>query len=1286
MKPSTELPEVLDLSFLTADEESMILKVLQRDENLRKNDSGRLRRLRESTLDPEQVKDVTGEWFEDLKAQRFGHPCDITAVVKSSIRKKKTPAPKINPFMSYTETNDSRGTGVTNSNLLSSSRVLSAFTEEPHQEYTDEDFGQIDVSITSEVDTQKSSSRINGKEKQAARKSPNPFLDTNTAVDTGNNPGNHSPVVNSLPPTKSTGFTFLQSPFQSATPKEVIKSAESSRRVSLPPALRKGASVEDSWVKISVEPNLVTASHSKSDGKSHTADEGYEETEPHTSCSSSDSEGQSETQPVLETPSAEPVLLLFNQNVPDDENISHGSVRPTPRQRLLVKRSADPDLAESTTSSESLTSPTTAQKEVIKAEAASSRSQSPEVTSCSSGDSEDVVYETSFGREESEVKLRRLPHLDIINQSQSISESVHIKGTLDYENDQAVTSGKQEVPLRQEISSGESKHPYIYMFDNQEVKSVRLKTTKMKDEGTGDKTTHGVNTKSSDHRSEALVNERLPSPVDVSVSSQSPCHAKPSDQASDLRLTKIEYKIPKLSPLLLAQAEDEIVSCTSSCPQVDSALYTKQSENTQMNDSSSDESTDEESDTNEGHLEISSLPEETATPFHGGQVTFGKSSSEENSKELQSLNLSAPPPATREVAVVDDLPLTVNTQLNQGFDPEVQLSSESDDASIAATVTEREIPSLLKIKSLRAYTVSPLQPQGDHMTGVDSNNTVTPEEVPAGDSQGTPELPHARPEDKWTFSFKSSVGTQEGAADTPSTASFSDEEIPSASTRPHLAEDISTPPQLAAKERSLLEKLIEKHSGSGMQKTHESLSHQHEMVESAGSSFEVQQGNPFVLAVKGEHEAQQQTMTTEHASSIVDVHPPRPEDQPVPSVQLGHGNSKVPAIVVLPPLSQPADGSQAQSKSNRTRGIIASTEEWEDEALDTDDDQSSVSSYGSDLSSRKSRISNTLSAAGHTGSLLSIYSGAGDFGNVTVQGAVEFAIMYSPAEEFIIMVEQCQDLAYGNTRKQRTDPYVKTYLLPDKFHRTKRKTSIKKNSINPIFVESLRYKIKKKDLQNKILNLSVWHNDSRGRNVFLGQVELNLNTWDWGHQVLTWYNLLPKGGEAEADCNEHRGSLLVALKYIPTVSTGGSKLTSGEVHVWMKQAKDLSQAKSHSVDTFVKCYMLPDTSKKSRQKTRVVKKSQSPVYNHAMVFDGFRAGEVREACCELTVWEHHRHSANQFLGGVRLSSASGKSYGNQVDWMDSVNQEVEIWERMLSEPNNWVEAELPLRSSMTPRK
>uniref|UniRef100_A0A8C1W4Y1 Synaptotagmin-like protein 1 n=1 Tax=Cyprinus carpio TaxID=7962 RepID=A0A8C1W4Y1_CYPCA len=359
---------------------------------------------------------------------------------------------------------------------------------------------------------------------------------------------------------------------------------------------------------------------------------------------------------------------------------------------------------------------------------------------------------------------------------------------------------------------------------------------------------------------------------------------------------------------------------------------------------------------------------------------------------------------------------------------------------------------------------------------------------------------------------------------------------------------------------------------------------------------------------------------------------------------------------------------------------------FQDEGVDSDEDDTSLSSYGSDLSSRKGYSASALSLTDVSwtflflkmfkGRLLSVYSDAGDFGNVEVQGSVEFAVMYSPVGELIIMIEQCQDLAIANPRKQRTDPYVKTYLYPDKSRRSKRKTSIKKRTVNPVYVESLRYKVKREELPDKTLNLSVWHNDSRGRNVFLGQVEIRFKTWDWGHEALTWYNLQPKVHCLKLFC--------ICSKTCHLIS-GGSKNSTGEIHVWLREAKELRRLKPQGVDSFVKCYILPDTRKKSRQKTRIIKKTQDPVYNHAMVYDGFKTGEVSEACCELTVWDHNT-LANQFLGGLRLSLGTGQSYGKKVDWMDSMDEEIQIWKRMLANPNSWVEGELPLRSSMTPRK
>ncbi|XP_052009015.1 synaptotagmin-like protein 2 isoform X2 [Xyrauchen texanus] len=403
------------------------------------------------------------------------------------------------------------------------------------------------------------------------------------------------------------------------------------------------------------------------------------------------------------------------------------------------------------------------------------------------------------------------------------------------------------------------------------------------------------------------------------------------------------------------------------------------------------------------------------------------------------------------------------------------------------------------------------------------------------------------------------------------------------------------------------------------------------------------------------------------------------------------GDDMVPTIVIMPsesPNSKEMKGNQHTTSvvDSSVEGSITpsyTADAWEDEGVDSDDD-TSLSSYGSDLSNRKGYSASALSLTDRTGSLLSVYSDAGDFGDVEVQGSVEFAMMYSPVGELIIMIEQCQDLAIANTRKQRTDPYVKTYLYPDKSRHSKKKTSIKKRTVNPVYVESLRYKVKREDLPEKTLNLSVWHNDSRGRNVFLGQLEISLKSWDWGHEALSWYSLQPKTAENQ-ELQETHGSFSISLKYVPPESTGGSKNSTGEIHVWLREAKELRRLKPQGVDSFVKCYILPDTRKKSRQKTRVIKKTQDPVYNHAMVYDGFKAGEVSEACCELTVWDHNTLS-NQFLGGLRLSLGTGQSYGKKVDWMDSLNEEVEIWKRMLSNPNSWVEAELPLRASMTSRK
>lgn len=60
--------------------------------------------------------------------------------------------------------------------------------------------------------------------------------------------------------------------------------------------------------------------------------------------------------------------------------------------------------------------------------------------------------------------------------------------------------------------------------------------------------------------------------------------------------------------------------------------------------------------------------------------------------------------------------------------------------------------------------------------------------------------------------------------------------------------------------------------------------------------------------------------------------------------------------------------------------------------------------------------------------MASVYSGAGEgrYGSVAVKGQVEFGMQYNYKQGALeIYVAQCRDLAAVDTKRNRSDPYVK---------------------------------------------------------------------------------------------------------------------------------------------------------------------------------------------------------------------------------------------------------------------
>ncbi|XP_030430153.1 synaptotagmin-like protein 4 isoform X2 [Gopherus evgoodei] len=234
------------------------------------------------------------------------------------------------------------------------------------------------------------------------------------------------------------------------------------------------------------------------------------------------------------------------------------------------------------------------------------------------------------------------------------------------------------------------------------------------------------------------------------------------------------------------------------------------------------------------------------------------------------------------------------------------------------------------------------------------------------------------------------------------------------------------------------------------------------------------------------------------------------------------------------------------------------------------------------------------------------------------------------------------------------------------------------------------YEISKSLLLTRTLQFSVWHHDRFGRNTFLGEVEIPMDSWNFESQLEERLPLHGKAGADSAGSQQYRGELVVSMKYIPSSKHPGAgngkkgkQEEGGELQVWIKEAKNLMAAKSGGTsDSFVKGYLLPLRNKATKRKTPVMKKTLNPHYNHTFVYNGISPEDLQHICLELTVWDREPLSSNDFLGGVRLGVGNGMSKGQVVDWMDSTGEEVSLWQKMLQFPGSWAEGTLQLRSTM----
>ncbi|XP_071956702.1 uncharacterized protein [Antedon mediterranea] len=321
---------------------------------------------------------------------------------------------------------------------------------------------------------------------------------------------------------------------------------------------------------------------------------------------------------------------------------------------------------------------------------------------------------------------------------------------------------------------------------------------------------------------------------------------------------------------------------------------------------------------------------------------------------------------------------------------------------------------------------------------------------------------------------------------------------------------------------------------------------------------------------------------------------------------------------------------------------------------------------------------------GSSSSLTSLYSASGEaYGKIPITGDVQFGLSYNhKLTQFSINVVACRDLAPVDTKKNKSDPYVKVYLLPDKGRNGKRKSKIKKGTINPQFNELLRYKIKETELRTRTLSVAVWNNDKLGRNFFLGEVLLPLDDIHFDNYNPKWHQLLPKvlddGGII------YKGDITLALKFEGEGVEADQKApkSTGALLIHFKSAKNLTAVRPNGSDPYAKCYLEPDRSKAGKRKTKHVRSSCNPNWDQQVQYDNVTIDQLKERALYVTVWDKDTLSANDFLGVISLSLGTGRVGGKDVTYMKSKGEAIRIWEEMLTKPNSWVEATIPLQAKL----
>ncbi|XP_054004897.1 phosphatidylinositol 4-phosphate 3-kinase C2 domain-containing subunit beta isoform X1 [Hylaeus anthracinus] len=108
--------------------------------------------------------------------------------------------------------------------------------------------------------------------------------------------------------------------------------------------------------------------------------------------------------------------------------------------------------------------------------------------------------------------------------------------------------------------------------------------------------------------------------------------------------------------------------------------------------------------------------------------------------------------------------------------------------------------------------------------------------------------------------------------------------------------------------------------------------------------------------------------------------------------------------------------------------------------------------------------------------------------------------------------------------------------------------------------------------------------------------------------------------------------------------------TRGTFYVMVHHARGLPKvANGQEPNTYVKVYLKPDPTKKTKRKTKVVKKNCHPSFMEMLEYR-MSLDVIKERTLEATIWNHDTLQENEFLGGIRLPLGRLDLTTETIEW------------------------------------